>query len=222
MRSRLVLLAVCCLLATAQATDSLSVEAPMPPRLGAYAAEFGAGLGTFVLGEGVGGGAGYAGKFVLAVGLVVSINGSPVYGVPIMAAGMGLAMVGSGMVVGAPGACGLMIAKVGDGGHEGGSKWAAVGGAYAGVVPGVGIAYAGHRLADGRHNGWLGLPFYVLGVFCVPAGATVGYNLSVHRKQLSSSLEMRLESPGLTFISAELPDHSVEYGVKVQLAGLRF
>ena len=210
------------LLVAVGSADSLSVEVPARPRLRVYAAEFGAGLGGFVLGAGVGGGAAYLGTFVLAFGLVSSINGSPIYGVPIMAAGAGVALAGSGIAVGSPGGCGMMVARIGDGWHEGGSKWAAVGGAYAGVVPGVGIAYAGHRLADSRHNGWLGVPFYALAALCVPAGAVVGYNLSITRKQVSGFLELRLESPGLTFASVELPDHSVEYGVKVQLAGLRF
>jgi hypothetical protein len=222
MKPTFVTLAVCCMLATAQDTDSLSREARVRPRLLVYAAEFGAGLGTFVLGEVAGGGAGYVGTFMLAYSLMAGIAGRSVIGVPIGAAGMAIAAAGVGMVVGATGGSGLFVARVGDGWAEGGSKVAAVEGAYAGVVPGAGIAYTGFRLAYSRHNGWLGLPFYVLGVFCVPAGATVGYNLSIARKPVSSSLGMRLESPGLTFISTELPDHSVEYGVKVQLAGLRF
>jgi hypothetical protein len=222
MRSRFVLLAVGCLLATAGAADSLSVEVPAHPRLQVYATEFGAGLGTFVLGEVAGGGAGYVGTFMLAYSLMAGIAGRAVIGVTIGAAGMVIAAAGVGMVVWAPGASGLFVARVGDRWAEGGSKVAAIEGAYAGVVPGAGIAYTGLRLAYSRHNGWLGLPLYVLGVFCVPAGATVGYNLSVHRKPLSISLEKRLEPPELTFTSIEGPDHTLGYGVKIRLAGLKF
>jgi len=215
-------LVVILLLVAVGSADSFSVEVPAHPRLHVYAAEFGGGLGVLVLGAGVGGGAVYLGLLVTAWGLVMSINGNPVIGVPIMAAGMGIAMVGGGIAVVAPAGCGMTVARIGDSWHEGGSKWAAIGGAYAGVVPGVGIVYAGHRLADSRQNGWLGLPFYALAAFCVPAGATVGYNLSIARKQVSSFFEIRLESPGLVFTSVELPDHSVQYSVKVQLARVRF
>jgi hypothetical protein len=61
-----------------------------------------------------------------------------------------------------------------------------------------------------------------LAVLVVPAGAVVGYNLSIKKTSTISSMGERLRPPGVTFTRVELPDHSREYGVRVQLAGLRF
>jgi len=61
----------------------------------------------------------------------------------------------------------------------------------------------------------------VLAVAPIPIGAVAGYNLSIPRTS-TGTIGRRLQPPGVTFTSVELPDHSVAYGVKVQLAGLRF
>jgi hypothetical protein len=70
----------------------------------------------------------------------------------------------------------------------------------------------------------VGIPFYVVGGLAIPVGAVVGYNRSVEREGGSDqpSFGARLQVPAVALTCAELPDHSVEYGVKVQLAGLRF
>jgi len=68
------------------------------------------------------------------------------------------------------------------------------------------------------------IPAYVLGGLAVPVGAVVGYNLGVPRETgpFGSHYRGRVGLPAVALTSTELPDHSVEYGVKVQFAGLRF
>ena len=62
----------------------------------------------------------------------------------------------------------------------------------------------------------------LLGGLAIPAGAVVGYNVGVSREAPPFHFGSRLQMPGVALTSVRLPDHSVEYGVKVQLAGLRF
>jgi len=103
-------------------------------------------------------------------------------------------------------------ARLGEAGSE---PWA-FGGAYAGAVVGTGLVYLGSRTKSEA-----GVPFYVAGMLAIPAGAVVGYNLGTGRG-VGRNLAGRFEPPGLTFTSVVRDDHAVEYGVEVQLAGLRF
>ena len=104
---------------------------------------------------------------------------------------------------------------------EDGSLAVAIGGAYAGAIVGTGLVFTGRFVAS-RSSAAAGIPFYVLGGLAIPAGAVAGYNLGANREASSFSFGGRLQPPGVALMSVELPDHSVEYGLKVQLAGLRF
>jgi hypothetical protein len=131
-------------------------------------------------------------------------------------------LVASGVVSAAtlPAVAGFGAAKVGDVLGEHGSTGLAIGGAYLGTVVGVGMVVLGVHLQ--RAATWI--PACVLGGLSIPAGAVVGYNLGGRRGAAGtkSGTGRRLQAPGVALTAVELPDHSVEYGVKVQLAGLRF
>jgi hypothetical protein len=107
---------------------------------------------------------------------------------------------------------------------EFGSRGGAIGGAYAGAVVGAGLAVAGFYLADRAGNYAVGLPFYIVGGLAVPVGAVAGYNSGTVREAgpYGPGFGGRFRLPALALTSAQLSDHSVEYGVKVQVAGLRF
>jgi hypothetical protein len=109
--------------------------------------------------------------------------------------------------------------KVGEQLGEDGSTGWAIGGAYAGAVVGAGLVCLGTTV--GRSNA-VRIPSYVLGGLAVSVGAVAGYNLGIDRAASPSYFGGRIEAPGVTPTSVELPDHSVGYGVKVRLAGLRF
>ena len=119
-----------------------------------------------------------------------------------------------GAALGYPLGCGLGTILVGKTIHEEGNTGAAYGGAYAGLALG---ALAGP--VTGRWDlailPMVGLP---------PAGAYIGYylNRAEPGEARNRSIDERLLTPGLALASAELSDLSVQYGVKVQLAGLRF
>ncbi len=107
-------------------------------------------------------------------------------------------------------------------GRHGSRGWA-IGGAYAGLAVGVGsmassVAIANYSLRHRTGRYWY-VPFIVLSGLAVPLGSVVGYNLGAPSR---SHIGSRLELPAVALTSAELPDHSVEYGVKVQLARLTF
>jgi hypothetical protein len=119
-----------------------------------------------------------------------------------------------------PAAAAWGTVSVGEKLGEAGSRGWAIGGAYAGLPLAVGAialgVYVGNSPSNG-HSHW-DIPIWVLGGLAVPVGAVVGYNLGAP----SNSVGGRLQVPAVALTSVELPDHSVEYGVKVQLAGLRF
>jgi hypothetical protein len=119
-----------------------------------------------------------------------------------------------GAALGYPLGCGLGTVLVGMSLHEGGNTGAAYGGAYAGLALGalVGLVTKKWDVALA--------PMFLL----PPAGAYVGYRLGRTEPGWAriGTIGERLLAPGLALASDELPDHSVEYGVKVQLAGLRF
>ena len=176
-------------------------EVTQRPRGQVYASEFAAGFGGVVV-AGVGGAAMfmyYLLPFAVSRPLLVAMPS----------------------LVVAPAAGGLLVGQVGRNLHEQGSEMLAVLGAYAGLVPGAAIGYGGYRITNGFASAWLAVPFCVAAVGCVAGGATLGYN-SAPTTEATGFLDQRLEPPGLTFTSVELPDHSVEYGVKIQLASIRF
>jgi hypothetical protein len=86
-------------------------------------------------------------------------------------------------------------------------------GALAGTIVGVPAFLLGERAFK---------PLLLVGPLLPVTGAVLGYNLSARRGIPPSRSGVRLQPPCLALTGVELPDHSVEYGVKVQLAGLRF
>lgn len=124
-------------------------------------------------------------------------------------------------IVGLPFASGYGTYLVGDALSEGGTLGGAILGGLAGLPIGIGVLYL--SLASEMHSSFPGLvATAMLSVGPVPLGAVVGYNLSIKKTSTISSMGKRLQPPGVTFTSRELPDHSKEYGVRVQLAGVRF
>jgi MFS family permease len=211
MKSKLVLLVVCCL-ALASAADSLSSAAPQRSRAEVYALE---GLGALPGIAGCGclaAGIGYIG-FAAALSQAFSEDPNPEVGSVAMAA-ICVAAVSAAAL---PAAAAYGTAKVGAELGESGSQGMAYGGAYAGAVVGTALALLGGYVA-GRTSDLASIPFYVVGGLAVPAGAVVGYNLGTPAKSVGG----RLQVPNVALTGVELPDHSVEYGVKVQLAGVRF
>ena len=182
--------------------QELPSEVTKRPRGQVYAAEFAAGFGGFVV-------AGVGGAALFMYYLLPFASSRPV-------------LVAMPALVVAPAAGGLLVSQIGRNLHEQGSEGLAVVGAYAGLVPGAAIGYGGYRVTNGFANAWLAVPFCVAAVGCVAGGATLAYNSAPPMTEATGFLDQRIEPPGLTFTSVELPDHSVEYGVKVQLARLRF
>ena len=214
MKSKLVLVAAICFGAAAAAEWPWTEEPQKPqrPRAQVYALE---GLGA------LGGAACVAacGGAALAIGIAAGYDPSSSvssFSGP-MLIGVGVAAVSAAIL---PAAAGHGAAWVGEGFGEQGSTGWAIGGAYAGaVVSGLGLV--GVPDPSGR-NGWASIPLYVLCGLAIPTGAVVGYNLGAKREVPASGFGSRLEPPGVALTSVRLPDRSLEYGVKVQLAGLRF
>jgi len=203
-KSKFALIVVTCLLATVAAQEPWGDS--QKPRALVYALE---GLGA------LGGALGCSGLCLGPVFLTpvsASWEDSIGYAVGVVAA---VCIAASTL----PAAAGMSAAKVGEQLGEDGSQASAIVGAYGGAFFGVAFILAGglHRTNAVR------VPCYVLGGLCVPAGAVVGYNLGTPRAAGSyrSGFGGRLQPPGVALTSTELPDRSVEYGVKVQLAGLR-
>jgi hypothetical protein len=212
MKSKLLLLVVCCL-AVASAADSLAAAAPLRPRAEVYALE---GLGVLP-GAACCGCLGYG--FAFAAFLIDWDNDNPGLANQGWVAFVGsLALVS---VAAAPAAAGYGTARVGRAIGESGSTGWAIGGAYAGLplaIGGVALgSFVGNSPGHGDQSPWR-YPIYVLAGLAVPTGAVVGYNLGAP----SNSVGSRFQPPALAMTGVERPDHSVEYGVKVQLAGLRF
>jgi hypothetical protein len=205
MKSSVVLIAAVCAVAVAPA--QMPQQASVRARAGTYALE---GLGA------LGGCAGCG--LVAVVGLGMMIAGSPLDepSNPVLQ-GAGLCVVGVS-AAGMPAAAGLCAAGVGSWlGGDRSTGWA-IGWAYVGAVVGVGLVVLGTDV-DRHASCRVATPFYVLGAAAVPVGAVVGYNLGSHPR---GGLGGRLEAPSFALTNAELPSHSVEYGMKVQLAGFRF
>jgi hypothetical protein len=209
MKTKLVLLAVGFLLSTAVA-DTLSVRKPQLSRVGAYTLE---GLGALP---------GMAGCYCLGVGFgaIAFMNawsGGSKKGAVFVGA-VSLSAVSLALL---PPTAAWGTISVGERLGEHGSRGWAIGGAYAGLAVAVGSMASGVAIDNSlRHRTgryWY-VPFLVLSGLAVPVGSVVGYNLGAP----SHSVGGRLQSPSVALTGVELPDHSVEYGVKVQVAGLRF
>ena len=222
MKSKSVLIAVVCLLALAAAQWPWTEEPrkPQKPRAQVYALE---GLGALA------GTVGCCLPAVCGVGLMgpnlwvflppVWLLGDP----DTMSVNAGQLMVGAcvSLVSAAvlPAAAGYGAAKVGEQRGEDGSTGGAIGGAYFGTAAGVGLGLVGGAVS--RSNA-VRITSWILGGLCIPSGAVLGYNRGINRGASTGSFTRRLSPPGVALTGVELPDHSVEYGVRVQLAGLRF
>jgi hypothetical protein len=214
MKSKLVPLAVCCLLSAAAA--QLPWQESERPRAQVYALE---GLGAFggYVGCAIGGGC-------LSFPLLAA--GATIFGPP---SSEELAYTGMGVVVAVVSALSLPACaaygagKVGDALEEDGSRDQAVIGAYVGAAVGTGLGFLGYCVGS-RSSGSAGIPFYVVGGLAIPAGAVVGYNLGIERESgpYRPTVGGRLDVPRLAMTSSERPDRSTEYGVDIRLVGVRF
>ncbi len=215
MKSKLAIIAVSCLLATAAAQEPWDGESPRPRAL-VYGLE---GLGALG-GVACAGGCGGAAALVAAVasGALDPDHSGPgdqnatsyvFYSIAAICAAALPAATGSGAV------------KAGEQLGENGSPVGAFVGAYVGMLAGIGVGLASRNNYYGR---WMNAPLFAVVGLGVPIGAVVGYNVGGSREPglFGSRYHGKLGLPALALTSTELPDHSVEYGVKVQLAGLRF
>lgn len=217
MKSKLVLTAGCCLLSVASAQLPLAEKPSKPrkPRAQAYALE---GLGAL---------GGYAGCIV-GGGCAVLVLAGPLFYAQdyyTLVPSGGLEVFGYGMlVVGvvAPASTGYAASRTGDRLGESGSPTWAIVGAYAGVPVAAGLAVLGTLASNNWGAAAAAVPLYALAGLAIPAGAVVGYNLGIPREASPGGFGGRLQPPGVALTGVKLPDHSVEYGVKVQLGGLRF
>jgi hypothetical protein len=214
LRSKVVLIAVIILVATLQ----VPAQAQERSRAQVYALE---GLGAL---------GGCVGSGCLAVGGVAMFVAA---GEQYSSGEQALAVVGlSVLAVSAavmPAAAGYGAANVGDRLGEYGSLAGAIGGAYVGAVVGAGLSY-GLASASSQTDepqawtDWAHTLAPVVAALAANVGAVVGYNLGAPHETgpFGSRNRGRLELPAVALTSAKRPDRSVEYGVKVQLAGLRF
>jgi hypothetical protein len=205
-------LVVCCL-AVASA-DPLVAAAQQRSRAGVYALE---GLGAL---PGIAGCGGLAMGFAFVALMAEWGNDDPGQNPGAVLGASSLALVSVAVL---PAAAAWGTAGVGERLGEHGSTGWAIGGAYAGLPVAVGSIALGAVVANStrpwfRSTSYCGVPFYVLGGLAIPVGAVAGYNLGAPSKMVGA----RLQPPSVALTSVRLPDHSVEYGVKVQLAGLRF
>ncbi len=123
-------------------------------------------------------------------------------------------------IVGLPFATGCAVSLAGGALGERGKFGGAIIGAWAGAPLTIGVLYV--SMTTELYSSLPGLvATAVLAVAPIPIGAVVGYNLSIPRTS-TGTIGRRLRPPGVTFTSRELPDRSVEYGVRVRLAGLTF
>jgi len=211
MKSKFVLLAVCCLLGAARAQASRRGESQRP-RWQVYALEGLGALGGTACCAGCGGVVIWA--FAVGSALDHAFIGESEDDWPLVA--MGIATAAATPVLAGYGA-----ARAGEQLGEDGSTGWAIGGAYAGAVVGAGLVCLGATV--GRSNA-VRIPSYVLGGLAVSVGAVAGYNLGGGGAAggYRPGFGRRLQVPAVALTCVELPDHSVGYGVKVQLAGLRF
>jgi len=211
MKSKFGLLAVCCMLSLGEAQVPWGGES-QSSRAGAYALEGLGALGGVACAAGCGGAA-----FVVGLGAGLASMDNPDPGLDaIKAAGVCVAGVCAAVL---PAAAGYGAAKAGEGLGEYGSTGWAMGGAYVGAIAGAGLIGLGFAVSRSTAVQWTS---GILGGLAIPTGAVVGYNLRTERGVSHFGSGGRLQAPAVALTGVELPDHSVEYGVKVQLAGVRF
>jgi hypothetical protein len=207
------LLVICCVLGV--------VEAQVPEGTGSRSSR----VGAYVL-EGLGGLPGVAGCGCLAMGFgtfaYISAWGGGIKGVAAGAVSLEVASLAL-----LPAAAAMGTISVGERLGEHGSRGWAIGGAYAGLVVGAGTIALGLVAINSIHpwderTRYLEVSSEVLGFLAIPVGAVVGYNVGAKHGASVHGLEGRLQAPSLALTSVRLPDHSVEYGVRVRLAGLEF
>jgi hypothetical protein len=137
--------------------------------------------------------------------------------------------LGAVCVAATPAAAAYGTLRVGEALGEQGSRAWAFRGAYLGIPAaaaiaalGVVVGYAADPWSGGAS--YSSYPFYVLAGLAIPAGAVLGYNLGAPREPglFGSRYLDRLGLPAVALTGVARPDHSREYGVKVQLAGLKF
>jgi hypothetical protein len=189
-------------------------EPPPRPRAQVYALEGLGALGGFA---GAAASEGYVG---LLAGLVLA-------GPDWLGSGVGydkvrdvwaLVMLGVGAVA-IPATTGYVTSRVGERIGESGTQTWAIAGAYAGVPVAAGLVLLGVGLSSKTRAA--PVPLYVLGGLAIPAGAVVGYNLGIKRDAPLHGSRVRFEAPSVGLTRVEQPDRSLEYGVKVQLVGLK-
>jgi hypothetical protein len=209
MRSKVVLIAVC-LLSAAEAQVPWGGESERS-RAQVYALEglgaLGGSVGCSCVGAGVVGLLGWAG------GVFNSDDEWAILGLVTIASPV-LSVTAAVL----PAATAYCAIRAGDQLGENGSEGRAYGGAYLGAVVGIGLVALGSCVGTLTRD-FVGMPFYVVGGLAIPIGAVVGYNRGATSR---SDFGSRLQPPAVALTSVELPDHSVEYGVKFQLAGLKF
>jgi hypothetical protein len=211
---RRVVVPVILAVALASADTLLVKKAPPRSRAEAYTLE-----GLSALGGTVGCGCvGTAGAYAMVIGVLGMAFGGPSPGAEGLAVA-GLCVAGASAAL-LPAAAARCAISTGGRLGEPGSQGFAYGGAYAGAVAGVAVGALGNRVAMHTEQ-WVGIPFYVAGALLIPAGAVAGYNTNAWRGA-EQGIGARFGPPGLQFTSVDLPDRMVEYGVKVQLAALRF
>jgi len=214
MKSKLVFVAVSCLVAVAVAQQP-SQEGPQRSRTRVYVLE---GLGA--LGGTVG--CGCLGSSAAVLLFAAGMNRYSAFEPG--SEQLYVASVGVGLLtlVAAPAAVAQGAVLVGKKLGEDGSRSQAFVCAYAGEAVGAGLVVLGFGIIGATNKlGW-GVPLFVAGALVMPAGAVYGYNAGIRRGTATQGFEGRLQAPAVALTSVELPDHSVEYGVKVQFAGLRF
>jgi hypothetical protein len=92
-------------------------------------------------------------------------------------------------------------------------------GAYAGLPVAIGICLLGSVISG--HNSTATTTAAVVGTLAIPAGAVVGYNLSSKRETRLYG-NRRVGLPLVMLDRVERSDRSTEYGVRVQLASVKF
>jgi hypothetical protein len=209
-KSKFVLIAMVCLLSVTQAQDLWGGESQRSRAL------------VYTL-EGIGALGGCAGCLCVPFGAAYAcgydvFTGLDDYEVPVFAFFLAVSALP------APAAVGLGTAGVGRLLHEDGSTGGAIGGAYGGAIVGAGLWFVTIAATSGQVNSsspWAEVALAsagIVGVLATPVGAVLGYNLAAPYNNVGG----RLELPAFALTSAERPDHSVGYGVKVQVAGIRF
>ena len=180
------------------------------PNAGAYVLE---GLGG-VAGLGAGAACGVAVTYGVTVLYVAAnptgLDALGVAGVTLLACGAAL-----------PACAGYGVSAVGDNMTEGGGSSAgAYVGAYAALPVAIllGVLGSNARTSEGNVTG------LVLGALTVPAGAVVGYNWPSGQSAgiYGTRLDGRIELPVVALDQVVRDDRTTEYGVKVQLASVRF